>query len=110
MTLPNMVLKNTLAHWQVPKHTGTPTTSSANLKAERYALIKKENFMEQMQSQIMLLTFFKKGVKHLINPGFCTSRTIPLTFLCKHPRMRLKNMLKPINQVGIKSGSNERRK
>ena len=76
----------------------------------RYAIIKKESFMGQMQSLIMRLTFFRKVVKHLINRGFYTWLTILLTFLCKHPSLRLRNMPKPINQVGIKSGNNDPRK
>src|SRR6188508_1292278 len=96
MTLPNTGLKNTLAHWQVPRHIGTPSTSSENLKVARYAIIKKESFMGQMQSLIMRLTFFRKGVKHQINLGFYTLLIIPLTFLCRHPSLQLRNMLKPI--------------
>src|SRR6186997_1397786 len=105
MILLSMDLKNTLAHWQVPRHTGIPITSSEDLKVVRFALTKKANFMGQMQSLIMPLTFFRKDVKHPISLGFYTWLTIPLTFLCRHPSLRLRNMPKPIKKVGIKSGS-----
>src|SRR5678815_1420681 len=107
MTLPNTGLKNTLAHWQAPRRTGTPTTSFANLMVARCALTRKASFTEPMPSLTMRLTFFRKDVKHLISPGFYTWLTILLTFPCRHPNLRLRNMPKPINQVGIKSGNSD---